>query len=178
MDPIFWRRCFAVIFHLFIDGYCMVSTPYQNYLYHLTFHIQGILNFGNVNDTLFEYGDVYWLLGGEVIGPLINKGDSNCILMIMSSSPIVPHPASNGLPSNDNPSVNPSLIRSRTYRQNGDGGQWRNNPSPHSQVKYFFFRCKIYIFGQGKYFGLVQIILNKKKNNFSLLKLLFDLYVQ
>ena len=85
------------------------------------------------------------MLGGEVIGPLINKGDSNCILMIMSSSPIVPHPASNGIPSDDNPSVDTGLIRSRTYRQNGDGGQWRNNPSPHSQVKYFFSRCKIYI---------------------------------
>jgi hypothetical protein len=107
---------------------------------------------------LFEYGDVYWLLGGEVIGPLINKGDSNCILMIMSSSPIAPHPESNGIPSNDNPSVDTGLIRSRTYRQNGDGGQWRNNPSPHSQVRYFFFRCKIDL-GQEKYFGLVQIIL-------------------
>jgi len=94
--------------------------------------IEGILNFGNVNDTLLEYGDIYWMLGGEVIGPLINKGDSNCILMIMSSSPIVPHPASNGIPSDDNPSVDTGLIRSRTYRQNGDGGQWRNNPSPHS----------------------------------------------
>ena len=97
------------------------------------------MNFGNVNDTLFEYGDVYWLLGGEVVGPLINKGDSNCILMIMSSSPIVPHPASSGIPSDDNPSVDTGLIRSRTYRQNGDGGQWRNNPSPHSQVKHIFF---------------------------------------
>ena len=114
------------------------------------------------------------MLGGEVIGPLINKGDSNCILMIMSSSPIVPHPASNGIPSDDNSSVDTGLIRSRTYRQNGDGGQWRNNPSPHSHVKYFFFRCKIDL-GQEKYFGLFQIILNKMKNNFSLLKSLFDL---
>lgn len=116
-----------------------MSTSYQNFLYHLTFHIKGILNFGNVNDTLFEYGDVYWLLGGEAIGPLINKGDSDCILMIMSSSPIIPHPASNGIPSDDNPSVDLGLIRSRTYRQNGDGGQWRNNPSPHSQVKHLLF---------------------------------------
>ena len=86
---------------------------------------KGTLAFGNVEDKVFEYGDVFWVLGGEVIGPMINSNNFTTLVLIMSTSPIVPYPGSDGIPSDDNPSVDPNLIRTRTYRQNGDGGNFK-----------------------------------------------------
>ena len=77
---------------------------------------KGTLAFGNVEDKVFEYGDVFWVLGGEVIGPMINSNNFTTLVLIMSTSPIVPYPGSDGIPSDDNPSVDPNLIRTRTYR--------------------------------------------------------------
>ena len=34
--------------------------------------IEGALKFGNVENKQLEYGDIYWAIAGELIGPLIN----------------------------------------------------------------------------------------------------------
>ena len=51
----------------------------------------------------------------------------------MSTSPIVPRSPSE-VPSDNNPSVDQNLLKSRTYRQYGDGFAWEDNPVPQEKV--------------------------------------------
>jgi len=83
-----------------------------------------------MGSTVLEYGDLYWVMGGQVHGPLYCTGDNNCVVMIASTQYI--QYRLDAQPSDDNPSVDPSLVKERSYRL-VDGGGWHDNPSPHSR---------------------------------------------
>lgn len=112
--------------------------------------IEGTLKFGNVENKQLEYGDIYWAIAGELIGPLINISEnSTCVVVIMSTSPIIPRSPSE-VPSDNNPSVDQNLLRSRTYRQYGDGFTWEANPVPQEKecinngaVQQMYFETQI-----------------------------------
>ena len=64
--------------------------------------------------------------------------NSTCVVVIMSTSPIIPRSPSE-VPSDNNPSVDQNLLRSRTYRQYGDGFTWEANPVPQEKVHSTLF---------------------------------------
>ena len=107
------------------EGYWLASDAYYVV-------IEGSVVFGHTPGVVHDYGDLYWVMGGEVHGPVYNVGDMGCTLLITSTAQVSPRGGAEA-PSDDNPSVDTSLIRERSYRQ-VDGGSWRNNPSPHSQA--------------------------------------------
>ena len=70
--------------------------------------------------------------------------NSTCVVVIMSTSPIIPRSPSE-VPSDNNPSVDQNLLRSRTYRQYGDGFTWEANPVPQEKVHSTLFSTYYYL---------------------------------
>jgi len=115
--------------------------------------INGDIFFGNVLDEYaFTSGDMYWVMAGHRHGPIyceaIESTDGKCTIMAMTSSSFQPKGVGDDSildPSDDNPSVNKSLITDRTYRQHGDGKKWKegdenpNNSCNGTKTKLMFF---------------------------------------
>jgi len=91
--------------------------------------ITGNATFGNDSSPVFNYGDLFWALGGQPQSPIKNVGNTTLTVVTFSTAPILARRGYEN-PSNDNPSVNDTLTTTRGYRQ--VEGMWGPNPSPHS----------------------------------------------
>ena len=83
---------------------------------------------GSGNAT-FAYGDLFWVGAGTPHGPILNAGDDPLTVLVAGTrfEPVLLGEA----PSAPNPSIHPTWLPQRAYRQ-ADGGNFSANPSPHS----------------------------------------------
>ncbi len=99
--------------------------------------ISGAARFGDegADSGVYAYGDLRWVAGGTVHGPIKSVGSEPLVVVVTSTSPFLLRlPEVVGTPSDANPSVQIAnwTVTQRGYRQADSGETWRKNPSPHS----------------------------------------------